>query len=151
MSRKVRYQGAILQGSQLLLIQHREHTSGRFYWVLPGGGQETGESEEECVHREMQEETGLEVKVERLLIDEPETPGGAYQRHHTYLCTIISGTPKPGYEPEEEAAAKYQIAQVGWFDLCDEAGWGEIVRSDPFTYPQLKNLQRILGFGPNSE
>src|SRR6185369_10431159 len=69
MARIVRYQGAIVQDHQLLLIQHREHASGRGYWVIPGGGQEGAESEEACVRREMLEETGLEVAVERLLFE----------------------------------------------------------------------------------
>jgi 8-oxo-dGTP diphosphatase len=145
MHRKIRYQGAVIQGSQVLLIQHREHAGGRFYWCLPGGGKESGERAEDCVRRELGEETGLEVKVEGLLCDDPEHPGGYYQRHRTYLCTILSGELKPGYEPEEEAAARYSIAEAAWFDLRDEISWGDVVRSDPFTYPQLKQLQKIFG------
>jgi len=144
MPRRIRYQGAIIQGGQILLIQHREHASGRVYWLLPGGGREEGESEEECVIREMHEETGLEVKVERLLFDEPRPSGETIKR--TYLCSILSGKPKPGYEPEKYAAEFYSIAAVGWFDLSQKDSWGELVRSDPFTYPQLKRLQKILGY-----
>ena len=144
--RKIRYQGAVVQGSRVLLIQHREHASGVFYWCLPGGGREEGESEEACVARELGEETGLQVKVERLLCDEPEHPGGYYQRHRTFLCTILSGTLQPGVEPEADAAARYSIAEAAWFDLLDEDSWGDKIRSDPFTYPQMKGLQKIFGF-----
>ena len=56
--RHTRYQAAIMIGSQILLIRHEEHNHGRTYWLLPGGGREDGESEEECVIREMREETG---------------------------------------------------------------------------------------------
>jgi 8-oxo-dGTP pyrophosphatase MutT (NUDIX family) len=146
MSRSIRYQGAILRNDQILLIQHSEHAGGRSYWLLPGGGREDGETEEQCVIREMKEETGLDVKVERLLMEEPEHPGGAYKRHKTYLCTILSGEAHPGYEPEPEVAAHYRIAEVGWFDLHDEARWGEKVIADPFTYPELKQIQAILGY-----
>jgi 8-oxo-dGTP pyrophosphatase MutT (NUDIX family) len=144
--RKIRYQGAVVQGSRVLLILHREHISGRSYWLLPGGGREEGESEEACVVRELSEETSLDVKVERLLCDEPEPTGGYYQRHRTYLCTIFSGVLQPGYEPEADAAALYSIADAAWFDLRDEESWGDKIRSDRFTYPQLKQLQAILGF-----
>jgi 8-oxo-dGTP pyrophosphatase MutT (NUDIX family)/SAM-dependent methyltransferase len=144
--RKIRYQGAVVQGSRVLLIQHREHASGVFYWCLPGGGREEGESEEACVVRELSEETGLQVKVERLLCDEPEHPGGYYQRHRTYFCTILSGILQPGAEPEADAAALYSIAEASWFDLRDEDSWGDKIRSDPFTYPQMKGLRKILGF-----
>jgi 8-oxo-dGTP pyrophosphatase MutT (NUDIX family) len=145
MPRSIRYQGAILRDEYILLIQHREHASGHSYWLLPGGGREDGETEEQCVLREMKEETGLDVKVERLLMDEPEHPGGAYQRHKTYLCTILSGEAQPGYEPEPEVAALYRIAAVSWFNLRDEASWGEKVISDPFTYPEMKRIREILG------
>ncbi len=36
-------------------------------WCLPGGGMEAGESVEECCIREVFEETGLRVKVKRLI------------------------------------------------------------------------------------
>ena len=147
--RKIRYQGAVVQGSRVLLIQHREHASGSSYWLLPGGGREEGESEEACVVRELSEETGLQVKVERLLCDEPEPQGGYYQRHRTFLCTILSGTLQPGVEPEADAAARYSIAEAAWFDLRDEDGWGEGIRADRFTYPQLKQMKKIFGFEPD--
>jgi ADP-ribose pyrophosphatase YjhB (NUDIX family) len=54
MTIRVRCQGAILQDHHILLIQHREHDSGRSYWLLPGDGQEVGEDETQCVRHEMQ-------------------------------------------------------------------------------------------------
>jgi len=36
-------------------------------WCLPGGGMEAGESVEECCIREVFEETGLQVRVKRLI------------------------------------------------------------------------------------
>lgn len=145
MSRSTRYQGAIIRDHHILLILHRSHADGRSYWLLPGGGREDGESEEQCVIREMNEETGLDVKVERLLMDEPALPG-MYKNFKTYLCTVLSGEPQPGYEPEPEAAASYAIAGVRWLDLRDEAGWEEMITSDPYTYPDLKKIQQIMGF-----
>ncbi len=79
MSRKIRYQGAIINDHQILLVRHAEHVSGRSYWIIPGGGIEAGETEEECVQREMLEETNLRVEVERLLLDEEGIRGGIYQ------------------------------------------------------------------------
>jgi 8-oxo-dGTP pyrophosphatase MutT (NUDIX family) len=141
MKRKIRYQAAILRERRILLIQHREHDGNRSYWLLPGGGREEGESEEECVLREVREETGLEVQIVKLLLDLPEPPGGGYERHKTYWCTPISGEARPGYEPEPEAAACYAISAVRWFDLNDEAAWDEGIGADPFTYPELKAIQ----------
>ena len=145
--RVTRYQGAIVRGHEVLLIQHRERATGRAYWVIPGGGREVGETEEACVRREMQEETRLEVEVERLLLDEAFEPSGqAYRRHKTYLCRAVGGTPQAGYEPEPEAAGLYEIAEVRWFDLQDAAGWGDEIAADPFTFPMLKSIQQALGY-----
>lgn len=121
--RTIRYQGAIIRDHHILLIQQTEHASGRSYWLMPGGGIEPGETEEACVQREMQEETHLHVQVQHLLLDEPDIPGGAYQRRKTYVCHVVDGEPHPGYEPEADAAAAYAITDVGWFDLRDAALW----------------------------
>ncbi len=149
MRRTIRYQGAILRGNDILLVQHYEIVGGRSYWLLPGGGREEGETEEQCVIREMKEETGLDVKVEQLCMDELSPSDEVYDRHKTYLCTILAGEAQAGYEPEPEVAGHYAIAAVGWFDLGSEAGWGEKVISDRYTYPELKQIQTILGYQPH--
>lgn len=145
--REVRYQGAIVQDDHLLLIRHREHRTGKAYWLFPGGGREAGESAEECVRREMQEETNLIVQVERLLMEQPATLGGPYRLRRTYLCTILSGTASPGYEPEADAAAHYGIVEIGWFDLRRADRWNAQVRADQITYPQMLQVQLLLGYG----
>jgi 8-oxo-dGTP diphosphatase len=68
--------------------------------VIPRGGREPGETEKECVHREVFEETGLRTEVGRLLLDEPPLDYDMYQRCKTYLSHITGGQPKPGVEPE---------------------------------------------------
>lgn len=146
MPRTIRYQGAIIRDDHILLIKHVEHASGHGYWLIPGGGIEPYESEEACVEREMREETCLEVRAMRLLLDEPSAPDDVYQRRKTYLCQIIGGEAAPGYEPEVEAAEKYGITEVGWFDLRDPASWNELIMRDRITYPLLQNLQAALGY-----
>jgi ADP-ribose pyrophosphatase YjhB (NUDIX family)/uncharacterized membrane protein len=143
---RIRYQGAILQDSRLLLIRHQEHASGRDYWIIPGGSRLDGESEEHCVRREIMEETNLEVTVQQLLLDECFESDYGHHHHKTYLCNSISGHARPGYEPEIEASQHYAIVEVGWFDLRDETTWGGKVMNDRITYTLLSKLRAVLGF-----
>ena len=55
MARHTRYQGLIIKDHKVLLITHRQHSTGRSDWVIPGGGIEGSETEQECVIREMKE------------------------------------------------------------------------------------------------
>jgi 8-oxo-dGTP diphosphatase len=145
-TRTTRYQGAIIQDHHILLIKQTEHASGRSYWLIPGGGIEPGETEEACVQREMQEETGLHVHVHYLLFDEPSVPSGIYQRRKTYVCSILDGEARPGYEPEAEYATAYSFTDIGWFDLRHPTTWAEQIVTDPITCPLLQRIQVALGY-----
>jgi ADP-ribose pyrophosphatase YjhB (NUDIX family) len=146
MQRTIRYQGAIIRDAHILLIQHRHHASGHSYWLLPGGGLEGDETPEGCVQREVREETHLHVEVGQHLLDDPDMPGGTYQRLHTYLCHVLDGEAQPGHEPEVEAAEKYAITAVRWLDLRHPATWDREVQSDPITYPLLHRLRAALQY-----
>ena len=56
-------QAIVLLGQQVLLVQR---DNPRF-WELPGGGMAPGETAEETVVREVQEETGVRVEIVELL------------------------------------------------------------------------------------
>ena len=141
---RTRYQGAIVRGGEVLLIQQHEYATNHIYWLMPGGGMEEGETPEACVAREMLEETGLTVRVERRLLDVPSEPGGYYERAHTYLCTALSGEAAPGYEPEEELVDAYGIVDVRWVALADEASWGELITNDRITSRNLRLIREAL-------
>lgn len=151
MNRTIRYQGAIVRDDCLLLIKHREHATGRAYWVIPGGGREPDETEEACVQREMWEETQLRVDVERLLLDDAAQLGDVYQRRKTYLCHAATGEPQPGYEPEEEAAQNYGIVDVGWFDLRAPETWDPLAKDDAITYTLMRQIQAVLGYAVEAD
>jgi 8-oxo-dGTP diphosphatase len=151
MIRLIRYQGAIIRDHKILLIKHREHASGREYWVIPGEGREQNETEEACVIREMREETRLDVKIERLLLDEVDIPQSVYKRQKTYLCTIVAGEDQPGYELESEAAQQYAISEVHWFDLKDPIGLEAELGKEAFTFPLVQRIRLTLGYSFHSD
>ena len=107
---------------------------------------EPGETEIECVRREMREETNLEVQVERLILEEDfiEADGVTRKIYKTYLCCPLNGNAVPGYEPEPWVSAQYEIAAVGWFDLYDESTWNPLILNDRITAPLLRRIRAKL-------
>ncbi len=80
------------QDQRILLV--REKNDGN--WTLPGGWCDIGESPSESVAREVEEETGLEVRVTRLLAlfdklkhDHPPQLPHAYKCF--FLCDVSGG------------------------------------------------------------
>ena len=54
----------IARGDEILLVQQ---SYGKRYWSLPGGSMEPGESVDQAAVREVKEETGLDVRLTRLV------------------------------------------------------------------------------------
>ena len=77
-----------------------EHTYRKFHpWGLPGGGLEFGESPECGIQREVWEETGFNVNVEKLLFAE-----SSQDFHHVcliYSCKIVGGSFMPNLETSQ--------------------------------------------------
>ena len=76
---------AVIVRDDKILLSH-EQISG--WWLIPGGGMEEGESPEDCVVREVEEETGLLVTpLEEFLIINEYYEEYCYTSHY-YVCEI---------------------------------------------------------------
>jgi 8-oxo-dGTP pyrophosphatase MutT (NUDIX family) len=87
---------------QILLVKS---TYQRFHpWGLPGGSLDYGESPEDAVARELLEETGLIVKLEKFLLVKTWLPDriGLY-----YLCNIKDGK----FYPSDE------VSELGYYSI----------------------------------
>lgn len=95
----------VLDGEGRLLLFH--HTYRKLAWGLPAGGLEHGEDPAEAVRREFREETGLDIRVERMLMAVSAEVG-----HHislVYLCRM----------PEGEFHESLEISEMKYFSPDD--------------------------------
>ena len=119
--------GAVVvhEGRVLLIRRGKEPLRGR--WLVPGGTVEWGETLEEAVVRELEEETGLVVRPRELLavldrIHRAGDPEGGVAHHYVivdYLCDWISGTLRAGSDAEE--AAWVAVADLARYDVPEAA------------------------------
>lgn len=111
--------GGVVVTEDGALLVRRGNEPLRGEWSIPGGLLEVGETLSEGVAREMEEETGLRVRVldlvaalDRIFVDPPDRhpPAGPSQgkpRYHyvilDYLCEVLGGKPRVGDDVTELA------------------------------------------------
>lgn len=107
----------VLHNDSMLVM--RRNKFGKHYDTLPGGNIEPGESPEEAVKRELQEETGVTVGDMRLVFI--ENAGDPYGLQYIYLCEYVSGDPTLSPGSEEAAINKLgkNIHEPGWLGVSD--------------------------------
>ena len=109
--------GVVVRDGRALIIRRgKEPLFGR--WTVPGGTVELGETLEEALVREMEEETGLHVEpVEVLTVfDRIQREDGRVVYHYVivdYLCRWRSG----------EARAASDALEVAWTSAAELPGY----------------------------
>ena len=94
----------IERDDRVLLIQ-RKIDPGRGKWALPAGFVDHDESPEAAAVRETLEETGLNVRIDKLLAVFPKRDEGLADIVIAYSAQVVSG----------KAEAGDDAADVGWF------------------------------------
>lgn len=86
------------EGKILMVKQSHE---GKDIWMVPGGGIEEGENAKEAAIREVLEETGLEIRINRLLWHVEEVSEKRGQRFvNFFLGEKVGGILGLGTDPE---------------------------------------------------
>ena len=107
---------AIVMSEDRLLLMERWRP-GKHYFSIPGGGIEADEAAEQTVVRELAEETGCQVRPDRLLYT-LKLPDGT--EHYIFLCTYLSGEPHlPADSPEARMHNPDNRFKPGWVGLAD--------------------------------
>ena len=131
----------ILQDGRLLVLKN--HDSSGDWYILPGGGQEHGETIETALRRECIEEVGSDVTIGRLrfvrdyIADHHEfatTEGGIHQVELMFECQLTS-EPSLGKNPDAMQTG------IEWLDLSSLAGYR--------IYPSA--LKRLLQQAPDND
>lgn len=88
---RIRVGAVIVKHGEILLVKHEK--DGRTYWLLPGGGQEFGETAAQALERELKEECGLNVKCGQLLFMAESLPPDKHRQvmNLTFLAELVSG------------------------------------------------------------
>jgi len=59
--------GAVVKKDNSIILVKRTHEPRKGFWSIPGGLVELGEPVKDAVKREVREETGLEVEIDKLI------------------------------------------------------------------------------------
>lgn len=116
--------GAVVihEGKVLLIRRGKEPLKGS--WIVPGGTVELGETLEQALVREIEEETGLAVEPRGLLavFDRIQREDGRVRYHYVivdYLCAYLGGELRAG--SDAEAAAFVAPEELPSYDLPPKA------------------------------
>ena len=114
---RVRAGGFVLDDDDRVLLHVGEGARGTYYEV-PGGGVEAGETAEEAVVRELEEESGLHVRIDRELATILRE-GGVNGRQHYFLLRIEGRSGRTVLDHE----AIFEQVWVPVGDLADLPVW----------------------------
>lgn len=87
--------GLIFRNGKLLITQRHADSHLGGLWEFPGGKREPGETFEQCLARELQEELGVEVTVARLLESIVHEYPESTVHLNFFLCQLKCGEPRP--------------------------------------------------------
>jgi 8-oxo-dGTP pyrophosphatase MutT (NUDIX family) len=122
LKRDIRVQIVILESGKYILLKHHIVKEHIYFWGVPGGGLEEGESVEAAAIREAWEETGLKIKLLPFSYEKIFDNDKNYKRSLTFLAYPLEGIAATGYEPEEENIGVFELVDIKWQDFYDTAG-----------------------------
>ncbi|MES0490308.1 MAG: NUDIX domain-containing protein [Leptospirales bacterium] len=83
---RIRVAGLYVENGKLLLVKH--HKFGKDYYLLPGGGQEKGETVTQALAREMQEELSVDIVSSGLLFSGESVPHKGIERRQVMQLVL---------------------------------------------------------------
>ena len=110
---------------EVLIAQRREKDMLGGLWEFPGGKQETGETIQQCIARELKEELGINIETGEFLITVKHAYSHFSMEMHTYFAKIRSGRPRP-----------IECQNFQWLKISD-------LRKVPYSKADLKIIEEL--------
>lgn len=100
--------------NQVLVVQRSEHMKLPLKWEFPGGKIETGETEQECLKREIREELNIEIELIKKL-----TPSSFIYPNITielipFIVKQVGGQIKLNEHNDYKYLEKAELLNVDW-------------------------------------
>ena len=119
--------GVIIQDGKILFNKMYSKFDGEEFFILPGGGQEPGETFDKTLQRECIEELGAEVEVSELILvreyigknhEFARTDSDIHQIEYMFRCDLVT-------KVNVDKAVEFDKKQVGhqWIELRDLSQW----------------------------
>ena len=106
--RQIEVVAAIIQRDGAYFATQRGYGEFEGMWEFPGGKIEPGERPEAALKREIQEELGIDITINRLLCTTDYDYPSFHLTMHCYLCKIKSGE----IELREHKSARWLTAET---------------------------------------
>lgn len=155
MNQRVRAAVILPRGSSLLLVLHVDPETGAAWWVPPGGGlEETDETVLQCALRETTEETGLYVRLGKLVYLREFCVAATHTRHlELFFLGDVTGGALTTANVRGTGPDEHMIREVRWVERREMAGltiypehlavgfWDDLERG----FPEVRYLGAQLG------
>jgi ADP-ribose pyrophosphatase YjhB (NUDIX family) len=139
--------GIIAEDDKVLMAHHVEPDYD--FWTLPGGRLEGDESVFDCVRREMAEETGLAVELDRIVYIQEFVEPDYHFCKFFILCSGYSGNLTIDHKPEGEShlvgVRFLSGAEIKELEVYPEVLHDEFWNDQKDGFPETKylGLQRV--------
>ena len=121
----VRPTGILIENQKILLV--KQEVTEKRHWSLPGGKLEPGESLEQCLVREIKEETGLDISVKELLYVCDRMYKGNHVVHITFLVERIGNKPQESnwtYKDRHASSSSKTVREIQMVPVIELTSYG---------------------------
>lgn len=114
--KRINVVGAVIEDDNKIFVAERAYGFLKGKWEFPGGKVEEGETKEQALIREIEEELDSEIKVDKYITTVDYEYETFFLHMDVYLCNLVSGALKT--KENEHLAAKWvnktELKNLDW-------------------------------------